>query len=72
MNRPKDAKKGFGIEIPPLLEHIKIYFSQKEVSSEEAEAFFFYHERLKWRTKNGTPIKNWKAYANEWIWELLH
>jgi len=72
MNRSKVVNEGFGKEIPPLIEHVKIYFLQKEVSPEEAEIFFDHFERLKWNTKNGTPIKNWKAFANEWIWNLLH
>ncbi|MFC4872080.1 hypothetical protein [Negadavirga shengliensis] len=70
MNRPKGVNEGFGMEIPPLLEHVKIYFLQKELSLEEAEIFFHHHENIKWNTKKGTPIKNWKAYANEWIWNL--
>lgn len=56
--------------MPPKLDHVKIYFSQKNISHEEAEVFFYYHQDLEWRTESGLPIIDWRAAANEWVWNL--
>ena len=42
--------------MPPKLDHVKIYFSQKNIPQEEAEVFFYYHQDLDWRTESGLPI----------------
>lgn len=53
---------------PPSLQCIKIFFAQKGLPAKTAEGFFQYHQAKKWKTERGSPIRNWKAVANNWIW----
>lgn len=62
--------QGSGNQIPPKLDHVKIYFSQKNIPESEAEVFFFYYQDMDWKTETGTPVRDWKAAANEWVWNL--
>ncbi len=63
---------GFGCQIPPQIDHVKIYFDQQELP-QEAEKFYSRHERSKWKTEIGNPVRNWKTEAAKWIWEIkLH
>ena len=57
----------FGQGLPPTIEDVKVYFSQKGLPELEAEHFFIVHERRHWRTRRGTVIRNWKASAYRWI-----
>jgi ribonuclease HI len=60
---------GFGGQIPPQIDHVKIYFDQQELP-QEAETFYSQHDRGKWKTITGQPVKNWKTEAVNWIWEI--
>lgn len=63
---------GYGNIVPPLPEHVKIYFIQKGLSEKEGDTFFKHFKCLEWKTDSGVPVRNWKALANEWIWNLQH
>ena len=52
--------------IPPRIEEVKIYFSQKGVSGREIEDFFIFYEERQWTSK-GKSFKNWKSVAYRWI-----
>lgn len=61
---------GHGNEVPPLLDHVKIIFDQKELHEEDANEFYDHFQKTDWKTKTGVPIKNWKQVADNWIWNL--
>lgn len=65
----KKLTTGGGKEMPPKLHYVKIYFDQKGQNMEAAEAFFRHYKSCHWRTKNGCPIRDWKAAACNWIWQ---
>jgi hypothetical protein len=56
---------GFGNSVPPLMEHVIIYFLQK--NSSQASAFFDHYKKRKWKNKRRQKIANWKICAWEWI-----
>jgi len=60
-------KKKTDETIPPLFEHIKIYFDEKEFSAIEAEKFFNYFESNGWLVGGRAKMKDWKAAARNWI-----
>ncbi|GAB3916956.1 hypothetical protein [Mucilaginibacter boryungensis] len=59
-------QKGFGTEMPPQKILVEIYFDQKDHSS-EAAAFYAHYEKANWSSPKGTPYRNWKLLAGEWI-----
>lgn len=61
-----------GLEMPPCLEHVVIYFMQKGMDKEDAEYFFQYQQLRYWKTEHGTKIRNWKTVACDWIWDKNH
>ncbi|HEY1011035.1 MAG TPA: hypothetical protein VGE58_13030 [Daejeonella sp.] len=63
------SSAGFGTEMPPLVAHIRIYFSQKGLADSEAEAFFSEFHSRRWMTPRGTPVRNWKVLASDWIFD---
>lgn len=67
--KTKKPNGGHGKDMPPTLKHVIIYFDQKGQSPEAAEAFFKHHQSNKWKTKRGCSIHDWKAAANNWIWQ---
>ena len=62
----------FTSAMPPTIEAVKIYFSQKGIPDLEAEHFFLFYEKKQWRSKNGNFFKGWKAIAWNWISSVLH
>lgn len=68
MKKVKRQNAGFGKSVPPQWQYIKIYFVQKGLTEQVAKDFFQEKESKKWQTENGKPVLNWKAVANEWIW----
>lgn len=64
-------KVGYGSEVPPLLDHVKIIFDQQELREKDAIEFFDHFQERGWQTKTGVPIKNWKQAADNWIWDLM-
>ena len=69
-NRPVESK-GTGIQVPPSVQHVAIYFMQKGCAEDLALEFFNYYEQRRWENIHGKLIKNWKATAWEWIWSHL-
>lgn len=70
--KDQDSKSysGFGNEIPPLLDHVKIIFCQQELEEKNALEFFNHYQENGWKTKTGVQIKNWKQMMDKWIWDL--
>lgn len=60
---------GSGNDMPPISAHVKIYFSQKGMTEAEADAFFNEYHKRHWKSAQGTPVKNWKAMASDWIFD---
>lgn len=71
MGQRNQYSVGFGAEIPPRKEFVRIYFIQKGMSEIEADLFFATFELTGWECKGGS-IKNWKTLASEWIWQLRY
>ena len=51
----------------PTLEELSLYFAEKQQQSNEAEKFYNYFESNGWLVGGKTPMKNWKAAANNWM-----
>lgn len=58
---------GFGPDIPPMLQHVQIYFEEKGMPSIEADKFFNYYESNGWLVGGKSEMKDWKAAARNWI-----
>ena len=54
-------------DIPPPMEHLIIYFNEKEFSAIEAEKFFNYFQSNGWLVGGKSPMKDWKAAARNWM-----
>jgi len=52
--------------MPPTIQEVKIYFSQKGMPDLEADHFFLFYEKKEWKSKNGQPFKGWKHLAWNW------
>lgn len=59
--------QGMGYIIPPLINHVAIYFLQQNLALPDAQSFFQHHEKMEWKTVSGAPQKNWKVLAKDWI-----
>ena len=59
-------QKGFGTELPPQKHLVEIYFDQKGFTG-QASAFYNFYEKARWCSPKGTPYRNWKLLAGEWI-----
>lgn len=53
--------------VRPLLEEVKVYFTQNNWQIPEAEKFHNHYESNGWLVGGKTPMQNWKASANNWI-----
>ena len=63
----RNRKNTYGPGIPPLREHVGIYFDEKGFEQEEADRFFNYYESTGWLVGGRTKMKDWKAAARNWI-----
>ena len=64
----KGAKKGNSVKFtPPNLEEVTAYFREKSALEIEAQKFFNYFESNGWKIGGRSPMKKWKAAANNWI-----
>ena len=61
------ATKGFGYDMPPERIVVDIYFDQKSLP-EQAGLFFDHYEQANWSSPRGTPYRNWKLLAGDWIY----
>lgn len=72
-NTPKKEKVKFESSekkqkfITPTLELVQQYFNEKNKPGIEAEKFFNYFESNGWKIGGRSPMKNWKAAANNWM-----
>jgi hypothetical protein len=57
----------FTSSMPPTIQAVKHYFSQKGIPAREAEVFFHFHDKRQWKSKKGNFFKSWKAPARTWI-----
>jgi hypothetical protein len=60
------AKKEINPNHPPL-EHVIIYFVEKNFSELEAEKFFNHFESNGWLVGGRSPMRDWKAAARNWM-----
>ena len=67
MEGEKVIKKGLGIQVPPALFHVEVYFIANRSTEAKAKAFFDYYQLKDWM-HNDLPIKNWKVLAWQWIY----
>lgn len=62
------SKKNQGTENEkPTPKELTAYFTEKQHQSSEAEKFYNYFESNGWLVGGKTPMKNWKAAANNWM-----
>ncbi|RIW13330.1 hypothetical protein D0X99_16260 [Algoriphagus lacus] len=54
----------------PSLEDVQDYFTTRDFPGEEGEVFFFYYQGMGWTNENGSPIRDWRAAASRWLWNL--
>lgn len=62
-------QKGYGTEMPPQKRLVEIYFEQKELTG-QVEQFYNFYEQANWSSPKGTPYRNWKLLAGEWIYNF--
>ena len=65
--KKKNGEINSSSTIPPPLEHVKIYFDEKNYPTVEAEKFFNYFESNGWLVGGRARMKDWKAAARNWI-----
>lgn len=65
--RDGNDKTGYGPDIPPVENHVKIYFDEKGYPSVEAEKFFNYFQSNGWLVGGRSKMKDWKAAARNWM-----
>jgi hypothetical protein len=63
-------QKGFGTEMPPQKQLVEIYFDQREMSK-QAATFYNFYETNNWSSSKGTPYRNWKLLAVDWIFNYV-
>jgi hypothetical protein len=71
-SQKKHYQSGFGNKLPPLQIHVMIYFEQKFMSYKQAEYFLKYYSDRCWMNDNGSPVRNWKTAACDWIWNTKY
>ena len=59
---------GSGKQVPPLKEHVLIYFLEKGVSENVGVEFFRYYDGRHWKNNRLQRLSNWKTAA--WEWDL--
>ena len=60
------STKGFGYEMPPEKIVVEIYFDQKGFPN-QAGLFFNFYDQSNWSSPKGTPYRNWKLLASDWL-----
>lgn len=63
------SQHGFGNEMPPQRPLVDIYFDQKN-HPQQAGAFYAHYQDVNWCSPKGTPYRNWKLLAGEWIYNF--
>ena len=65
-NKNKSIVKNKIFEAPTFIE-VETYFLESKVTIIEAQKFFNYYESNGWKIGCRSPMKNWKAAANNWM-----
>jgi hypothetical protein len=65
-NKNKSIVKNKIFEAPTFIE-VETYFLDSKVTIIEAQKFFNYYESNGWKIGGRSPMKNWKAAANNWM-----
>lgn len=60
------STKGFGYEMPPEKIVVEIYFDQKGFP-DQGHLFFDHYRQVNWSSPKGTPYRNWKLLASDWL-----
>jgi hypothetical protein len=60
------AQKAQRFVIPDLFE-VELYFTERDLSSSEARAFFNFYELQNWKVHRNKPMSSWQAAARNWI-----
>ena len=68
MKEDHQQQIGLGCSVPPLWQHVLIYFIQQDQTAAHAKEFFDYYSKRKWLNSGSALIKNWKVIAWQWIW----
>ncbi|WP_339753407.1 hypothetical protein [Algoriphagus aquimarinus] len=56
----------------PGLEEVNNFFAAQDFPAEDGEVFYFYYQALGWCNENGMPLRDWRAAAYQWLWNLEH
>ena len=67
LRQKKKEVSGYGPDIPPLEDHVKIYFDEKGYPPVEAEKFYNYFQSNGWLVGGRSKMKDWKAAARNWM-----
>ena len=59
--------EGAGTAVPPLKQHVVVYFQQKEATEAEALVFYNHYQKRKWKNGRHKKMANWKVAAWEWL-----
>ena len=63
----KNEQVGLGTSVPPLKNHVLIYFLEKGAQEDDALNFYQHYHKRKWRNHRHTKLGNWKIAAWNWI-----
>jgi len=69
-SKTSNPSNGLGKVIPPTFQFVNIYFIQKGRKQVEAKAFFGFYSANNWTTPKDKKVRDWKAAASDWIWNL--
>lgn len=67
LREKKKITSGYGPDVPPLEEHVNIYFNEKGYPPVEAEKFYNYFQSNGWLVGGRSKMKDWKAAARNWM-----
>jgi len=59
---------GHGNIVPPLRDHVIIYFLEKGATEKSAHEFWYQWNQRHWKGRGGILIANWKVCAWRWIY----
>ena len=60
------AQKLQKFAIPDLFD-VELYFTERDLSSYEARAFYSFYELQNWKVHRNKPMTSWRAAARNWI-----
>lgn len=51
----------------PMIDEVKLYFTERDLLPAEADQFYFFYQSINWKLCNKKPMKCWQAAARNWI-----